>query len=337
MPNPGGDANCGGLPRHRRAAGERRQLMPHDAAAARQLVIAADLPALKVATYNIHTCVGIDRRHDPARIAAVLREIDADIVSLQEVDAKSRFGRQFDQWAFLAAATGRNMVPSGASRQHRGRFGNAILSRFPALSVRSIDLSIGGYEPRSAIDVDLLVGDRVLRVVGTHFGLRAGERQLQANRLLAALAEPLPAHRPRAAAILVMGDLNEWRGQGGSIRALDRRLGESLLPRSFPSWLPVLPLDRIYAGEPAALRDVAVYRSPLARVASDHLPVVAEFCWSGPQAPNGVAHGASRAPRRKKPVNGSPTAAEGAAVPLRLARWREKAGLAVGRGRRGAH
>ncbi len=149
-------------------------MMPHDNAAACQLVVAADIPALRVATYNIHTCVGIDRRHDPARIAAVLREIDADIVSLQEVDAKSRFGRHVDQWAFLAAATGRHIVPSAASRQHRGRFGNAILTRFPALSVRSIDLSIGGYEPRSAIDVDLLVGDRVLRVVGTHFGLRAG-------------------------------------------------------------------------------------------------------------------------------------------------------------------
>ncbi len=169
---------------------------------------------------------------------------------------------------------------------------------------------------------------------------------MQANRLLAALAEPLPPHRSQAAAILVMGDLNEWRGQGGSIRALDRRLGESLLPRTFPSWMPVLPLDRIYAGEPAGLRDVYVYRSPLARLASDHLPLVAEFCWNGPEPHNGNAPGTPRAEHhrrrsaaKKPPANGSaaPASAEGTAPQLRLARWRGAARLAGRRrGRRGA-
>jgi endonuclease/exonuclease/phosphatase family metal-dependent hydrolase len=96
---------------------------------------------------------------------------------------------------------------------------------------------------------------------------------------MAVLGEPLAANRRAAHAVLVMGDLNEWRGRSGAIRSLDRRLGPSAAARTFPSWLPVLALDRIYAEGPAALREVYVYRSPLARLASDHLPLVGNLDW----------------------------------------------------------
>ena len=169
-------------------------------------------------TYNIHTCVGVDRRYDPARVAAVLREIDADIACLQEVDAHRGTGRHADQWAYLGEATGCRVVLGIGVRDQSGRFGNAILTRFPVLTARSIDLTVGGWEPRGAIDADLLFGDRVLRVIATHFGLRAAERRLQANRLVSALAGSLPQHRREADAVLLMGDLNEWRGRTGAIR-----------------------------------------------------------------------------------------------------------------------
>ena len=81
--------------------------------------------------------------------------------------------------------------------------------------------------------------------------------------------------------MLLMGDLNEWRGRSGAIRAFDRRLGPSPPQRTFPSWMPVLALDRIYADGPAVLRDYPVYRTPLARLASDHLPLVGNLCWDG--------------------------------------------------------
>jgi endonuclease/exonuclease/phosphatase family metal-dependent hydrolase len=230
-------------------------------------------------TYNIHTCVGVDRRYDPARVAAVLREIDADIACLQEVDARRGTGRHADQWAYFGEATGCRVFLGAGVRDQGGRFGNAILTRFPVLTARSIDLTVGGWEPRGAIDADLLFGDRVLRVIATHFGLRAAERRLQANRLMAALGGSLPPHRREAEAVLLMGDLNEWRGRSGAIRAFDRQLGPSAAERTFPSWLPVLALDRIYADGPAVLRDVEVYRSPLARLASDHLPLVGTLCW----------------------------------------------------------
>ena len=235
--------------------------------------------SVRVVTYNIHTCVGVDRRYDPARVAAVLREIDADIACLQEVDARRGTGRHADQWAYLGGATGCRVVLGAGVRNKGRRFGNAILTHFPVLTARSIDLTVGGWEPRGAIDADLLFGDRVLRVVATHFGLRAAERRLQANRLVSALAESLPPHRRETEAVLLMGDLNEWRGRSGAIRAFDRQLGPSAAERTFPSWMPVLALDRIYADGPAVLRDVEVYRSPLARLASDHLPLVGTLCW----------------------------------------------------------
>lgn len=249
-------------------------------AAARPLAgIAAEHPSIRIVTYNIHTCVGVDRRYDPARIVAVLREIDADIACLQEVDAR-RIERHADQWAYLGDATGCRVI-LGTVRDHRGRFDNAILTRFPVLAARSIDLTVTGCAPRGAIDADLLIGERVLRVIATHLGLRAAERRLQVSRVMTALGETVSASRRQADAVLLMGDLNEWRGRSGAIRALDRRLGPSAAARTFPSWMPVLALDRIYAGGPAVLRDVSVYRTPLARLASDHLPLVGSLSWGG--------------------------------------------------------
>ena len=242
--------------------------------------LAPEFAGIRVVTYNIHGCVGVDRRYDPARVAAVLREVDADIAGLQEVDGRGGHGAYADQATYLAAATGRRIILGAAARGGRRRFANAILTRFPPLAARAIDLAVPGYEPRAAVDVNLIVGNRVLRVIATHFGLHAGERRLQADRLLSALGEPDEA-APHA--ILLVGDLNEWRGRSGGIRALDRCLGPSAAARTFPSWMPVLPLDRIYAFGPAMLRDVYVYRTPLARLASDHLPLVGSLWWTSGQ------------------------------------------------------
>ncbi len=255
--------------------------MRDDLGAARAFAPAGEQsPALRVATYNIHGCLGVDRRYDPARIAAVLREIDADIACLQEVGVRRANGLHDDQADYLAEATGCRVILGAGARAHRGRFANAILTRFPIVAARAIDLAVSVYEPRAALDAELMVGNRMLRVLATHFGLHAGERRLQANRLIAALGEPCTPGRAAADAVLLVGDLNEWRGRSGGIRALDRCLGPSAAPRTFPSWMPVLPLDRIYADGPAVLRDLRVYRSPLARLASDHLPLVGSLWWT---------------------------------------------------------
>lgn len=263
------------------AAGRVRPI-PENRIGARPLLSGvAGAPAIRVVTYNIHTCVGVDGRYDPGRIVAVLREIDADIACLQEVGARRGIGRHSDQWAYLGEATGCRVILGTGIRQHRGRFGNAILTRFPIVAARSIDLTVVGHEPRGAIDADLLIADRVLRVIATHFGLRASDRRLQANRLMNLLGETSTASRREAGAVLLMGDFNEWRGRSGAIRVFDRRLGPSAAERTFPSWMPVLALDRIYAEGPAVLDEVSVYRSPLARLASDHLPLVGTLFWDG--------------------------------------------------------
>lgn len=263
------------------AAGRVRPIPENRIGARSPLSGVAEAPAIRVVTYNIHTCVGVDGRYDPGRIVAVLREIDADIACLQEVGARRGIGRHSDQWAYLGEATGCRVILGTGIRQHRGRFGNAILTRFPIVAARSIDLTVVGHEPRGAIDADLLIADRVLRVIATHFGLRASERRLQANRLMNLLGETSTASRREAGAVLLMGDFNEWRGRSGAIRVFDRRLGPSAAERTFPSWMPVLALDRIYAEGPAVLDEVSVYRSPLARLASDHLPLVGTLFWDG--------------------------------------------------------
>lgn len=233
-------------------------------------------PGIVVATYNIHSCVGVDRRYDPLRVASVLRELKADVVGLQEVEVH-RNGTRVDQGAFLAAASGLTIIAGQQFRLHRGRFANAVLTRLPVLAVRHIDLSVDGHEPRSAIDVDLDAGGRVLRVIATHFGLGLRERQQQTQRLLAILGAE--GNSSGSDGILMMGDLNEWRGRRGGIPALERELGRAPAPRTFPSWCPILPLDRIYATTPAVLNEFTVHRSPLARLASDHLPLRASLAW----------------------------------------------------------
>jgi endonuclease/exonuclease/phosphatase family metal-dependent hydrolase len=230
---------------------------------------------LVIATYNIHSCVGVDRRYDPARVGEVLRELGADIIGLQEVTIPHRRASALDQRAYFAAATGLTAVPQPPSRDRRIRFGNALLTRFSVRVARHIDLSVAGYAPRSALDAELVIDGRRLRVVVTHLGLRATERRRQIHRLIEALA----AAPGDAEATVVMGDLNEWRVRRGGISVLDRRLGRAPARRTFPSWLPMLPLDRIYAAGAARLVAVAAHRSPLARVASDHLPLRAAVAW----------------------------------------------------------
>ena len=246
-----------------------------------RLPLAAEAGDLVVATYNIHTCVGVDRRYDPARVAAVLRELDADVIALQEVDARHRAGRHLDQWVYFAEETGLLAIPGENVRDHRGRFGNAILTRWPVLELRLLDLSVPGCEPRGAIDLDLAVGNRVLRVVGTHFGLRGPERVAQTRMVMRALAEhPSSSNGARAPdGVVVLGDLNEWRGRRGGIPALDLGLGRTPAPRTFPSWCPILSLDRIYAGKDIRMVRMQPHRSPLARIASDHLPLRAALAW----------------------------------------------------------
>jgi endonuclease/exonuclease/phosphatase family metal-dependent hydrolase len=224
------------------------------------------MPDIRIATYNVHRAIGTDRRTDPERILGVLREVDADVYALQEVEAHDD-GPAMLHW--LGKQLGYHSITGTTLKRHDGLFGNGVLTRCPVKEKRLTDLSWRGREPRGAIAADLDCGGRRLRVVATHLGLRPAERRDQVQQLLHLFHE-----RPHDRSVL-LGDLNEWFLWGRPLRRLHRHFRETPHLATFPSRLPFLALDRIWAHPRAMLRRLQVHKTPLARLASDHLPLVA--------------------------------------------------------------
>lgn len=222
-------------------------------------------PSLIVGSYNVHKGIGGDGRRDAGRTMAVIRELGADLVALQEVDR--RFGSRrgvFDLDA-LAEETGLTPVlpPMRKGALAHGWHGNLILMRGGAvMDLRPLDLP--GFEPRGALVADLRLDGVDLRVIAAHLGLLGASRRAQAQHLLTEVAGDRPT--------LMMGDLNEWRrGAGCSLARLKGSAPPP--PASFPARRPFLPLDRILALNHAEVAEVTAHASPLARLASDHLPL----------------------------------------------------------------
>lgn len=238
------------------------------------------MPVLSLASYNIHRCFGTDRIYSPERIVEVLRGLDADVVALQEVDMRL-LADERHQLQFLAESLGMEHVAGPNIQDHRGKFGNAVLTRHPVHDVELVDLSVRRFEPRGAIVARLDVHGWPVLVVATHLGLNAAERRLQVHRLLQAISE-----QAAGTPTVLMGDCNEWKPNHGALRLLNRHFGQSMMPRTFPSRLPVLPLDRIWVAPRSGLRRISVYAPPLARLASDHLPIRAEVSWAPGDLPS---------------------------------------------------
>lgn len=223
-----------------------------------------------IATYNIHKCVGRDGRFDPDRTAAVIAELDVDVLAIQEADR--RFGGRTGllDLAAIARATGLEAVPVGIEGGSHGWHGNLILARGgQALAVRRIALP--GHEPRGALVADLAFEAGPLRVIATHLALLRSARRRQVALLRATVCaetDTLP--------MVLMGDLNEWRRAALHGLAPEFGPGERRVP-SFPSGFPMLALDRIFARPDAIVTDFSVHDTPLARRASDHLPVRARL------------------------------------------------------------
>jgi endonuclease/exonuclease/phosphatase family metal-dependent hydrolase len=223
-----------------------------------------------LASYNIHIGLGRDGRLAPERIATVVQELRADIVALQEVQLGTK---RFDMPAYLRKATGYQVLAGPTIIDPvRGDYGNALLTRQRVKSFCRIDLSVDRHEPRGALDVTLDCGADTLRVVATHLGLRPAERRAQVTKLLATLAG-----EPAAQATILLGDLNEWFLWGRPLRWLRRHFEQTPAPATFPAGFPVFALDRIWVKPRHLLRRLFVHASPLARAASDHLPVVAQL------------------------------------------------------------
>jgi len=238
------------------------------------------MPDLVVSSYNIHKGVGTDLRRNPARNIAVIAEMRADIVALQEVDR--RFGdrtgvldpKHLQEQTGLVPLS----LPQRLGTKALGWHGNLILLR-PQFTIQDVRaLTLPGLEPRGALLADLVIEGQPLRVVSAHLGLLHQSRLAQARALSEAIA--VGDGRP----VLVMGDFNEWRlGADCGLMPLRRQLRavkrSAATMASFPAMRPILPLDRIIGCPRAGLGVVRVHDSALARQASDHLPVCATLAF----------------------------------------------------------
>jgi endonuclease/exonuclease/phosphatase family metal-dependent hydrolase len=225
---------------------------------------------LSIASYNLHSCVGLDRSCNPARIVEVLRELDCDIYALQEVDNQPGEHEESMQLDYLSKSLQMSAVPGLRIVRHTGEYGNAILTRLPIVRVRRHDLSYSRAEPRGAVDVEFDLRGRPLRVIATHLGLRRAERRFQWRRLMAAIAEG-----SRDMPLIVLGDMNEWYRRARTLREAHLTFGEPPAPAGFPSFAPFLALTRIWVRPHEAIEAIAAHRSELTRKASDHLPLKA--------------------------------------------------------------
>jgi endonuclease/exonuclease/phosphatase family metal-dependent hydrolase len=226
---------------------------------------------LRIASYNVHRCVGVDGKRDVARVAAVIREIDPDVIGLQEIECGYHDQRGRDQVDELQEFTNLTGISGPTVVRRACIFGNALFTRRPVVAVRHADLSRKRREPRAALDVDLELGaSSVARMIVTHFGLSPWERRSQTSTLLAALRD-----NERDLTILC-GDFNEWIRRWPTVRELDTFFGPSKPLTSFPSRRPFLALDRIWVRPAAALTKLWIHRTPLSSAASDHLPICAQ-------------------------------------------------------------
>ena len=225
---------------------------------------------ISLATYNIHQCIGVDGRRDPRRVLRVIRELRADVIGLQEVYSEKGHTPDLAQLDYLAHGAGLTPLAGPTMLRGRGHYGNGLLSAFPVMESRLLDITVPGREPRGTIDAILRVNDHSVRVVVTHLGLRAGERRTQVQRILHMLAgsNDLP--------LILLADVNEWSPFAFPLRMFRRYVGRSKAAPSFPSRFPVLPLDRIWVGRGVRLEGIRVHKTPLSRKASDHLPVRAQ-------------------------------------------------------------
>jgi endonuclease/exonuclease/phosphatase family metal-dependent hydrolase len=230
---------------------------------------------IRVATYNVHRCRGLDGRTMPARVADVIRAIEPDVVALQEVVGAGPYGTGHAEE--LGALLGMGWVMAPARHLRGSLFGNVVLSRFPIRDHSQYDLSWKTCEPRCCQRVDIAFDDDTLHLYNVHLGTALLERRYQAGRLSAIVHD----HRVGIPKI-VLGDFNEWM-KGLATQMLSERLQSIDLRthlrrrRTYPGVFPVLHLDHIYYEGQVDVVKLELPRTRLSLMASDHLPLVAEL------------------------------------------------------------
>ncbi len=222
--------------------------------------------SLRVMTWNIHGARTMLGRPDLGRIISHVELHSPDIIALQEVDAR----RCGDPLAFdtLAGSLGEHRAEARMIVAPEGDYGHVLLTRWPIVRFERHDISVARREPRAALEAVIATPSGLLRVIAVHLGLSLRERHWQARRLATlALADPLP--------LVMLGDFNDWVWHGSVQRALREMFPGRSRFRTFPATFPLFRLDRIYVRPARLLKSMRTDRN--ARLASDHLPVIADL------------------------------------------------------------
>jgi endonuclease/exonuclease/phosphatase family metal-dependent hydrolase len=236
---------------------------------------------IRLVSWNIHKGVGgLDRRYRLERVVAVLKNLAPDVALLQEVAQDLPRAHFHDQAELLQEGLG--MQYWALAPQHRfrvGGYGNAILSQWPLASIQSIDLTLPGKKKRGALHVRLRVPfagrTRSMVLFTLHLGLSARERQAQLKRFLA--SQPFEGVH-QSTPTVVAGDFNDvWGTLGPRFLEPAGFLRAGALSNTFPAWLPIRPLDGIFHRGALQVARCQPCRTAVARQASDHLPLVADF------------------------------------------------------------
>jgi endonuclease/exonuclease/phosphatase family metal-dependent hydrolase len=222
----------------------------------------------------------MDRRVSVSRIAEVISEVNPDVIGLQEVLSLETGHRHENQARFLADALGMQFAVGEVRKLRGGSYGNVVLSKFDFSEICTYDLSAPGREERGCIRTSIrLRGGGLLHLFNIHLGTAFMERRWQARRLFE--TEIIRSKQLQGARV-VLGDFNEWtRGLASMMLAAELRGADirlRLKRRTYPGVFPVLHLDHIYYDEDLLLDHVFVHRTMKSVVASDHLPLVADFC-----------------------------------------------------------
>lgn len=227
---------------------------------------------IRVASYNMRKAIGTDRRRRPERTLEVLRELDADVIALQEADR--RFGSRASAIPLhmIDEHSDYKPVAFDARDGSLGWHGNALLVRKTVEILHKELLHLPSLEPRGAVMADISLNGEALRVVGMHLDLSGLWRRQQAHFILHHLQT-----REAAMPAVLMGDLNEWSVRGGCLRDFGHHLAFADCGRSFHVRRPVARLDRIMVTPGLGIDECGVHHSAAARKASDHYPVWAKL------------------------------------------------------------
>lgn len=220
----------------------------------------------RIASYNIRKALGTDRRRDPHRIMGIIAELAADIVILQEADL--RLGARHSALPLheIQTRTGMIAIPIADNEVSLGWHGNTILVR-PSIQVTDLKkLNLPGIEPRGAVIADIAINGGALRVTAAHLGLLRSSRRRQ----LSALIQTLDALD--GTPTLIAGDFNE-RSLRVGLGRLAHQFTIHAPGKTYHANVPLVALDRIALDQNLTSRGGGVFNTPIARRASDHLPI----------------------------------------------------------------